>query len=296
MSYFNGQEDLLNVVNDFCSYIHENIKNYSDNLGNRRTFTLDGIQKIEDSKRIIHGFFDSALTGDEMKIKDNKTNNLIYDVKKRDLQSRNFFFLIYVPKNSKYAYLIVQKKSNHGVKNVLENSFNDFLKIKGFLDYRISLEYAPDYNLLNRLMEYGEIKEVRLISNKIFSSFDEQFENKEGLINDGTFEELFKFNKTSRIDNFRDYLFKLYKANFKDYEQIQISNKLYDEISFLITLDGLSKTFYVKNKAKIRSDADVTNDLEFQDGEPSKESLLKVSWKLIMAVLGNFDDEEKLAS
>lgn len=109
LSYFNGQEDLLNTVNEFCSYIHQNIKTYTDNIGNRRTFTLEGLQKVEDSKRIIHGFFDSALTGDKIKIKENETNSLIYDVKTKDLQSRNFFFMIYVPKNSKHAYLVIQK-------------------------------------------------------------------------------------------------------------------------------------------------------------------------------------------
>jgi hypothetical protein len=297
LSHFNGQEDLLNTINEFCNYIHKNIKSYTDNVGNRRTFTIDGLQKIEDSKRVIHGFFDSALTGDKMKIKDNDTNSLIYDVKNRDLQSRNFFFFIYVPKNSKYAFLVVQKKSNHGVKNVLENSFNDFLNLKGFIDFRAILEYAPDYNLLNRLIEFGELKEVKLITNKIFSSFDEQFENIEGVENSGTFEETFKFNKTSRSEKFKRQLFNLYKTTFKDYEQINVSNKFYDEVSFLITLNGLSKTFYVKNKAKIRSDADVTDHLDFIDGEPTKNSLLNVSWKLIMTVLGNFDeDENKLAS
>lgn len=297
LSYFNGQEDLLNTVNEFCNYIHKNVKSYIDNSGNQRTFTLDGLQKLEDSKRTIYGFFDSALTGDKIKIKENETNNLIYDVKNKDLQSRNFFFMIYIPKNSKYANLVVQKKSNHGVKNILERSFNDFLALKGFIDSRITLEYAPDSNLLNRLLEFGEFKEIKLTKNSLFSSFQEQFDSVEGITNSGIFEQIIKLNKNSRVENFKSLLLNLYNKNYKDYEQIELSNNYFDEISFTIYLDGLSKTFYVKNKSKIRSDVDVTNLVKFENGEPMVSSLIEISWNLIFGTLNNFDwNDGRIAS
>ena len=297
LSYFNGQEDLLNTVNEFCSYIHQNIKSYTDNSGNQRTFTLDGLQKLEDSKRTIYGLFDSALTGDKLKIKENETNNLIYDVKNKDLQSRSFFFMIYIPKNSKYAYLVVQKKSNHGVKNILEKSFNDFLVMKGFIDSRITLEYAPDFNLLNKLIQFGELKEIKLIKNSVFSSFQEQLDNIGEVTNSGTFEQVLKFNKHSRVENFKTLLLKLYRTNYKDYDQIEVSNNYFDEVSFTIHLDGLSKTFYIKNKSIIRSDVDVSNFVKFENGEPTISSLMEISWNLINTVLNNFDtDEDKIAS
>lgn len=184
------------------------------------------------------------------------------------------------------------------MKNILENSFNDFLNMKGFLDYKISLEYASDYNLLNRLIELGELKEIKLITNNVLSSFQEQLEGVEGINNSGVFEQILKFNKTSRVENFKHPLLNLYRTNYKDYEQVQILNNLYDEVSFVIMLNGLSKTFYVKNKSKIRSDIDVTELIEFTDGEPTVDSLLKTSWNLIQSILGSFDElsNDKIAS
>ncbi|MCR4032528.1 MULTISPECIES: hypothetical protein [Flavobacterium] len=291
LNYFNGQEDLLNTVNEFCSYIHENIRNYTDNIGNRRTFTLEGLQKVEDSSRIIHGKFDFAYTGDKLKIKESNTNQLLYDVREKDLQSRSFFFFAHVPKNKKNAYLVIQKKANHGVKNVLEHSFNEFLRMKGFSDYRVTLESAPDFNMINRMMEYGDLKEIKLIKNCISSTFNEQFQNNETIPNNGISEIVTKFNKNSRTENYKSDLLRLYRTDFLDYQQVDICGNLFDEVSFVVSLNGLSKTFYVKDKTKIRSDIDVTDHLMFENGEPTVESLIDVSIKLIKNLNGSSDDE-----
>lgn len=291
LNYFNGQEDLLSIVNEFCSYIHENIRNYTDNIGNRRTFTLEGLQKVEDSSRIIHGKFDFAYTGDKLKIKESDTNQLIYNVREKDLQSRSFFFFAHIPKNKKNAYLVIQKKANHGVKNVLEHSFNEFLRMKGFVDYHVTLESAPDASMINRMMEYGDLKEIKLAKNSIYSTFDEQFQNAETMVNNGVSEIVTKFNKNSRTENYKSDLLRLYQTDFMDYQQVNICNNLFDEVSFVMSLNGLNKTFYVKDKTKIRSDIDVTEHLIFENGEPTVESLIDVSIKLIQNLSGGSNDE-----
>jgi len=44
---------------------------------------------------------------------------------------------------------------------------------------------------------------------------------------------------------------------------------------------GSSKTFYVRNQEKIRSNVDVTSMVQYEDGEPIIDSLIKVSLELI---------------
>jgi hypothetical protein len=147
----------------------------------KRTFTLDSIQKLDENGRSIYGYFDSALTGDRLKIKDGETNRLKLDVDLKDLQSRNFFFLFYIPKGSKHGYLIIQKKSNHGVKNILENTFNQFLQMKGFNDYRFCLDFAQNLNQLSEMLDFGELKEINLTENKIKTDFQSQLNELEGI-------------------------------------------------------------------------------------------------------------------
>lgn len=297
LSFFNGEEDLLNVGNSFCSHIHRNIKGYTDNIGNKRTFTLDSLQNLNDSQRSIYGYFDSALTGDRLKIKDGDTNQLKLDVELKDLQSRNFFFMFYIPKGKKHGYLVVQKKSNHGVKNILERTFNDFLQMKGYNDFKFCLEYTQNLSQLSEMLTQGELKEINLIENKIKSSFEAQINGQTGLDCDGNFERTIKFTKKSKVSNYKAILFQLYKTNYNDYDKVDLLGQTFDEVSFVIHHNSVSKTFYIKNKSKTRSDIDVTNYLNYVNGEPTNESLLEVSWRLIRHdILPDEDNEQQKAS
>lgn len=118
LSFYNEEEDLLETMNDFCAYLHKNIKGYIDNQGKYRTFTLSNKQSKNIERRIISGYFDSAYTGERGKVKYGKSNKLKCDIQKKDLISKDFFYLIHVPEKSKYGFLIVQKKENHGVKSI----------------------------------------------------------------------------------------------------------------------------------------------------------------------------------
>ena len=52
-------------------------------------------------------------------------------------------------------------------------------------------------------------------------------------------------------------------------------------ISFIINLNGSTKTFYIKNKDKIRSNINVSHLIEFEDGEPTIQSLVRISLEII---------------
>lgn len=297
LNHFNGEDDLLNVGNDFCKHIHKNIKSYTDNTGNKRTFTLDSLQKLDENGRSIYGYFDSALTGDRLKIKDGETNLLKLDVDLKDLQSRNFFFLFYIPKGSKHGYLIIQKKSNHGVKNILENTFNQFLQMKGFNDYRFCLDFAQNLNQLAEMLDFGELKEINLTENKIKTDFQCQLNELEGIECDGTYEKSIKFSSKSNVNEYKRVLYNLYKTNFRDYEKINVLGQEFDEVSFIIHHNSVSKTFYVKNKSKTRSDIDITKYLDYVNGEPTIKSLVTTSWKLISEdIIPEIDNEDLIAS
>ena len=55
----------------------------------------------------------------------------------------------------------------------------------------------------------------------------------------------------------------------------------FEEIIFVLEYGKVTKTFYIKNQEKIRSNIDVTSLIEFYEGEPIVESLVKVSLDLI---------------
>ena len=275
LSFYNEEEDLLETMNDFCSHIHRNIKSYTDIQGKYRTFSLANDQLRDAEKRIITGYFDSGYTGEYGQIKDGKTSNLKYDILKGDLFSKDFFYLIHVPKNSKYGFFIFQKKENHGVKGVFENAFNSFIRLKGVSNYYFQLKQAPARYLINNFLKFGKLKEFRLIDGTIQSSIGTLN------VNLGREERVIKLNSSTNNQSVKNVLVELFD-NFSSHDKIPFMNQgAYDEISFVIGHNGVSKTFYIKDKEKIRTSFNVTSMLEFEEGEATFESLVRISLELI---------------
>ncbi len=55
----------------------------------------------------------------------------------------------------------------------------------------------------------------------------------------------------------------------------------FDEISFVLEYKGTTKTFYIRNKEKIRSNIDVSNQVDYVNGEPSIESMINVALEIL---------------
>lgn len=268
LSFYNEDEDLLETMNDFCSYIHKNIKTYTDIQGKYRTFTLSDLQNRNSENRTISGYFDSAYTGEKGKIKDRKTNELKFDIKEIDLVSKDFFYLIHVPKGSKNGFLIVQKKENHGVKSIFESAFNNFMRTKGVSSYSLELRQAPPRYFIENYLEFGKLKEFKLIENDVILGREERVFK----LNDGMVEG----------QNIKNILLELFNTFSSSRGKIPFLNKgEYDEITFVLGVNGSTKTFYVKNHERIRSNVDVSSLIDYNDGEPTIESLIKVSLDII---------------
>lgn len=297
LSLFNNETDLINVINEFLNHILENIFSYSDNQGKKRTFTLASLPTVSQENRTISGYFDSAFSGERLKIKEEITNELNYSVNKRELQSRDFFYLIYIPKNSKYGYVVIQKKTNHGVKTVFLNQLNQFLKKKGYMDYHIDLSPASSYNYLMRMFREGELREIKLIKNEIGNSSTEQLGNTLTTLYSGKSEKVIKLDKNQNTEFLKQTLSSLFHENIDLDSKVNISGiqEEFDEVSFRILLNGATKTFYVKNRHKIRSNVDVTNEIEFVHGEATRTSLYTTAMTLIYTIMNIHNDDEAAA-
>jgi len=219
LSFYNEEEDLLDTMNDFCKHIHKNIREYIDNQGKYRTFTLGTVQKKDIENRIISGFFDSAYTGENGKIKDRETNKLKFDICKKDLFSKDFFFLIHVPKNSKFGFIIVQRKENHGIKSIFENAFNSFMRLKGVSNYCLELKQAPARYFIKNYLNNGNLKEFRLIEN------ENKSKNSRNEFDFGREERTFKLNNLNDAQNLKPVLIKLFDTYFSPEEKIPFLNK-----------------------------------------------------------------------
>ena len=287
LNYFNGQEDFLDVCNDYYVSLKEEKVTYFDNSGNKRTFSITSKIVRNDKERLLVTHFDSAYTGKEIDIRDGNSNLLNYAVGKDELQSRKLFSHAYFPSNAKYAYIVFENKSNLGVKVIFEQELQKFINRSGFTDFRVKLEPALNFQYLSNILDKGKLKKVRLINYRYSNEMQLSLWNKLELNSKDQEVRELKFSNHTENDLFKFELFKLFFSQLHVDEKIVFMSKYeVDEISFEINYKGSSKTFYLKNKNRMRANIDVSNRLKYLGGEPTYESMKDVSLDLIHETIG----------
>ncbi|AXO81069.1 hypothetical protein DZC78_11965 [Olleya aquimaris] len=286
LSLFNGENDLLEICNKYYYSLRKDRIKYFDARGGERTFSISSKIDFLRIDRTLITSFDSAYTGEEVCIRNAKTNNLNYRVNKDELQSRTLFSLFYIPKNSKYGYVVFESKANHGVKIAFERGFQSFLKVSGYEDYRLIMTPTLNYNYLSNFIIKGKLKKIRLIENVIKK--DVQLTLWDNVSSNG--KDIREFGLLGNSDHAicKDELYKLFFSKLNKNEKIQFrDNYIVDEISFEMNYKGASKVFYIKERNSMRPLIDVSKDLVYVEGEPTYDSMVKASINLISEILGN---------
>lgn len=287
MSYFNGINDFLDISFKYFHNLKKNKVDYFDNNGNKRTYSISSKIDYQQENRVINTHLDSAYTGESFEIRNSESNILKYSVRKEELQNRKMFCLIRVPKNSKYGYVVFENKSKHGVKIIFERQLQLFLKESGFEDYRLIMTPGLNFDYLSNMIEKGKLKKVRLIKYRLSQDVQLSLWNHVNFNSEDQDIRELKFKNKTNNDSYKNELYNLFFSKTNKEDKINFMNEFeVDEISFEINHNGSSKTFYLKEKSSMRANIDVSNRLDFIDGDPTQDSMIKVALSLINAILG----------
>ena len=287
LSAFNGQDDFYPFLKKFFEYIFSNVNHLKDRNGNESIYlTVDEPPIYDDTNRSCYGYFSSGIGGDKYKIKDLKTNTTVLDVSRDDHASfRDVFFYFQIPYNKSMGYLILQRKTHFGIKTKLAPALNGFLVKEGYTENYLILNNIIHISVYDEMMKFGKLKKVDLIKNKIPKYLEDYVENNE---NNEQIKGVFKTSFSSRFslpETWKTYIDNL--INHERNETIEIAglDDSFSDLEFLLELNGKQKTFYIKNQQRVQPDIDVTNNIEFENGNPTTESLLINAKELISDVI-----------
>ncbi|STD53923.1 hypothetical protein [Empedobacter falsenii] len=262
LSHFNGENDFLDFLEKFFNDILKNIRKSSDNQGNTSILSLKvpGIKRNDDN-RIISGYLDLGVSGKDFSIKDNETNNVNYLVKKNENLSRELYFMACIPRGKNFGIILLEKKEQYGLIKLFTDNINIFFSSQGYSNYKLKINQMPIEIFIKDFLKYGTLKEINCIKNHIPNDIKKQ--NSDIRLYDG--KQINTFKIPEKNENYKDFIIKLYNSKFLDYEKINIDEDGYDEVTFLIRNKNQEKTFYIKDKDKIKSDM----KLEIDDQEYS---------------------------
>lgn len=292
LSLFNGTNDLLQEFKLYYENLFREKVVYADNNGNKRTFSISSNIEFDKTNRSLIADLDSAFTGEKFEIRNGESNGLNYLVSETELQCRKLFSFIYIPKNSKNGYVVFENKSKHGVKVIFEREFNRFLKERGYEQFRFITSPGLNFNYLSNMIEKGKLKKVRLINYRYSEVTQLSLWGNNSLNLKG--EEALELKFPNKVENnfYKNELWKLFFSKIKLGEKIKfIDRDEVDEISFEINYRNSSKTFYLKDRSKMRSNIDVSERLDIVHEEPTYASKKRVALELIKEIL-NYDSVE----
>lgn len=281
---FNATEDFFDFFKDFMDEIYKNVKK-THSFKDRTVLhlTLDEPVKHDKAKRVFYGYISSGVGGDKYKVRaEGETEPAFEADPNKHVTFRNLFFFLQLPSDKTYGYLILQKKRDLGAKGLLEKALNLYFHEKGYKTFRASI-----YNLLNgrvfdRMMSEGNLKNIDFIRKTIPSTLEDLYER--GLKKEkGTLTTSISAPALGKY--WKELVKDLYKKDYKE-SLIEIEGMdTLDEVEFELELKGKKKTFHVFSKTRTQPDVEVSDDLDFDQNEPTTESLVRVSESLITDLL-----------
>lgn len=284
LSHFNGTEDFLNIFHHFTDDIYRNIERHADQH-NRTTLhlTLDAPATLNSIDRKIYGYFSSGVSGERFDVRDLDTNETELEVEPaRHGSFRNIFFYFFVPRSRNIGYLILQRKAKFGIKTILKRIVNKYIHENGFPTYYVEIKNLLHNRVYERMIREGNLKKVDLIKKRIPNSIEEYYESG-GLTSDtrGTLKTSIS-TSSSLSEAWKSFVDRLFR-NRNENTRIELDggDDQLDEIEFELELNGKKKTFHIVNHQRTQPDVDVTSNLQFEDGEPTEESLIRESQNLI---------------
>ncbi|MBL6446712.1 hypothetical protein JMN32_10340 [Fulvivirga sp. 29W222] len=286
LSHFNGTDDFIDFFDNFLNHIYENIGAVSEASDNStKHLTLDTPHSLNRNDRTAYGFFSSGISGDQYKIKDVQTQNELLSVERNHAAYRDIFFYVSMPRNRDSAALVLQRKSKFGIKGLLDKSLNRYLKERGYQIYKVHVNNILHGQVYRHMMTNGKLNKVDLIKRRIPASIEQYYQN------GGNLNQIPGTLKTSMMSpkglpqTFKEFVDRLFTNPRRERIEIAGIDDEFDEVEFELELDGKKKSFYVAQRHKIQPDIDVTNDLEFENGQPTTASLLAQSIELVRDII-----------
>lgn len=281
---YNGQDDFLDFIKKFTDFIFANTNQLTDRSGTVKIhFTLEEESKIDSDERCVYGLISSGVGGDKFKLVDMTNQTPTVKAGRDHVSFRELFFYFYIPKNKDVGYLILQRKTNFGVKDKLKEAINSYMRSLGVTDYCITFNNLIHEKVFKKMMAEGNLKKVDLIKSKIPFSMEDYVKNG---INPGEVKgkQRISFSSYGTLPNqWKDDILTFLKIPTNKDATLELSGlNEYEDIEFELELYGKRKTYYVKKQYKTQPDVDVTNSITFDlNGDPLISSLVETSKEMI---------------
>lgn len=263
--------DFLDIMRDILSEYYENDKCLMNKRieDNGKSIYLSEFHELQDfDNRGFYGIVEFGNHGNKRKVHD--VNEIINKSDENFINEDEgvfnpYYFLIVIPKNINQGFLILEQKRGIGIKTMFKSIFLDegLKKFSDYIYYKIDLPRIFPKELKENFYKNGELVSFKLIKNQI----------PEDIVDDLKTEV-----KTIETE------FKLDGSNItpEEFLNMRKNNLLsfhfdYDSIKVTAKYKNKPKTFLLTNPDTIVPYINITDELEWEDGNPKLDSIHNVA-------------------
>lgn len=239
---------------------------------------LSIIKCNQEGENIFYGEFNYGNYDTEYDVINTNNNDKLIEKKitKDESVVSPYYFYFRFFKNRKDGLLILETKSNSGIKVILEYWLNKFLEEIRCAHFTIKLESFLPKEILNKFEEESHIRKIRYISYKLPSNKSDiynEYEPEEG------HQEYIVSIKKGKSKNHKNFLKKIFSKN-EDIPKDLMKNVDFpvDDIKLELELEEEKRTFTIGNISKTRPIKDITYSLDVgDDGHRTFDSIHKIA-------------------
>ena len=253
--------DFLSILLEYLEFRREGITDPTPENTTLQASTFDT------NGRKLHGIIQKGDFGIETNIYNLETRALSYHREVNDVEFMPYYFLLYVPNNSRNCYLALQKTGVSGIKTNFEKDFKEYYR-DNYDDYWVKFNPLIPRDLIEQLLGRGRVTKLRLIQNQVRSDIADNYldEIRRDRIN--TIELRINAKKGTGFD-IADRIMDHFSGGQIVTDFIQVENFEYDTIKVEIDVNGKKKTIDLLNPENLISTINFDEEIEIgSDGHP----------------------------
>ncbi len=247
----------------------ENVFAYD--LVNRETITNVAGQEIYD---IMYFRVKTGEYGEESEIVDSETGATTHTKSVDEADVMPFGGCVIVPCGQyTEGIILVQSLGRNGITSVVKKKFNEY--IRG-IDQQLRVVFSPivPRTYMERILEYGKLKQIRLVSYGINDDDAERFGVDRGTTR--VVQERVLRRPEGFVRNKMDRLMQCIRGEITYDAIIQVDDFEIDDLKLEFTMGNRNKTISMRGLDQLVINEDVTDDVNLENGHPIFESLCRV--------------------
>ena len=270
LGQISSSHDLITVFIEYLNNLREVYAVYDEQQimrhilhYNKNGWTVNGI--IETGE---YGFSTNLLNVNDKSVS--------YERDRNDAEMMPFYFLAYLPSTHDEGIILLQRRSNIGVRTVFFNDFKYYVE-QSYPDTSIDINNLVPRQLIENYLRDGRLTSMRLIQFKLPSDVVDALDT-DGHTEIGGRMELNLIVNRGKSLPFGNKILRVLDGDLEMTNLVEISDFEYENVKVLIDVNGSKKTLDLSDTGKINSYLDVTKEVEMNnDGFPRFESIDKIA-------------------